>query len=114
MHEHSIESRGYVPDTYILYLAPNKSDASRNRYHVAKVEPPHERIYDVDAERLYKIDTDRNRKLGGKAGKQGSESEALLREAHADEVRLKEELLRRGLDVKGGKDAMQGRLEVSV
>ena len=110
--------RGYVPDTFILYLAPDKSEADKKRYHIAKVEPPHERVYDVDAERLFKVDTQRNRRLQQKYDSQGNNSEAaaadaaLLGDAAAlrDEDRVREELMRRGLDVKGGMNAMGDRL----
>jgi hypothetical protein len=56
MLDENIELRGYVPDTFILFLAPNLEEL-KNKYHIALVQPPKERIYDVPDNQLFKINT---------------------------------------------------------
>ena len=56
MQDGNIELRGYVPDTFILYLAPDKGAGKEGkRYHIVLKKPPKDRIYDVDTPKLFKV-----------------------------------------------------------
>ena len=56
MQDGNIELRGYVPDTFILYLAPDKGVGKEaKRYHIVLKKPPQERIYDVETPKLFKV-----------------------------------------------------------
>jgi hypothetical protein len=107
MLEGNIELRGYVPDTFILFLSPDEEDM-RNKYHIALVKPPKERLYDIKNTQLFKINT----QLAKEQQEQQIENDKLLSKLpmmkHAD---IKSELIKRGLDVKGNLHVLTDRLK---
>ena len=109
MHDgaNGFQHRGYVPDTFILHLAPDKRDRPDKFYSIQLLPLPGPRFSDVSAnEHLFKT------KGAGPAAsrEEGSDGWLLANLGGCDDVRVKEELLRRGLDVKGTADQLRRRL----